>query len=210
MIIAISSSSVLSALALLAWAGLVFQPPLQLTRAAVAALGKEHSQHCSPCTICLKALEPPLKSCLVSNRQDLRIQCLGRGKTELPASSWSFQVHACTNLNTHYLQGCGVQNSRPRERRCLGTWWPAQALEQQQSCPIQVSWNMARRCSISQAWLSGQHTMQVALFKVLFPCLCFQTESFPSFPRTGGLCLPCDSWISSSASAQPALPLLLL
>lgn len=51
--------------------------------------------------------------------------------------------------------------------------------------------------------------MEVGLFKVCFPCHCLWTESFPSFPRSGKLCLPCDSWVSSSTSAQPALALLL-
>lgn len=34
-------------------------------------------------------------------------------------------------------------------------------------------------------------------------------QSFSSFPRSGEPCLPYDSWISSSANAQPAVPLLL-
>lgn len=106
MIICISSCSVLSALALgvLACAGLVFQPPFQLSGAAEAASGRGLSQHCSPCATCLKPLEPPLKSYLVSVRHDLsspyRIKCLGRGKAEPSASSWSFQEHFCTNLDT--------------------------------------------------------------------------------------------------------------
>lgn len=33
-------------------------------------------------------------------------KCLGRGKIEPSASSWSFQEHSYTNLNTDYWQGC--------------------------------------------------------------------------------------------------------
>lgn len=75
------------------------------------------------------------------------------------------------------------------------------AAPQQESCPIQVSWSMPRRCRMSQALLSAQHKVQVGLFQVLSPCHGFQT-ALPFLPKE---CLPCGSWIPSSAGALPAL-----
>lgn len=63
---------------------------------------------------------------------------------------------------------------------------------------------MPRRCRIRQALLSGQLTVGVGLFQVFFLCHCFQ--SFPSFPRSGEPCSPCDSWISPSASHSQHFP----
>lgn len=53
---------------------------------------------------------------------------------------------------------------------------------------------------MSQALLSAQHKVQVGLFQVLSPCHGFQT-ALPFLPKE---CLPCGSWIPSSAGAQPA------
>lgn len=50
---------------------------------------------------------------------------------------------------------------------------------------------------MSQALLSA---LCSALFQVLSPCHGFQT-ALPFLPKE---CLPCGSWIPSSASAQPA------